>query len=133
MADRNENNASKRIILLPPEQDFLNQFSRKSTLKRIVLTRKDDPNVFALNEWPSYKLLKYLLVIPFVILIFSIAILLLVSILPVALFKMDFIKKTFEKFLETIKLFAVNDYEELANNSIKAFCLVLIKPYILKN
>jgi hypothetical protein len=64
MADNNENNASKRITLLPPERDFLNQFSRKRRKWKFVLHRKNDPFVIAINEWPNNIILKCLLLGP---------------------------------------------------------------------
>ena len=64
----------KRLILLHPDHSFLKQFKRNFPFNKIVLIRKDDPYVFALNEWPNYKILKYPFVIPFCILIIFLAI-----------------------------------------------------------
>lgn len=114
----------KRLILLHPEQSFLKQFARKSDFKKIVLTRKEDPHVFALNEWPSYKILKYLLIIPFVILIFLYAILLFISLLPIALFNKEYVKKIFEIYPDKLKYFATNDNEDLINNSVHAYARI---------
>ena len=118
----------KRLILLHPEKSFLKQFSKIFPFKKIVLTRKKDPHVFALNEWPSYKFLKYLLFIPFVIIIFSFTILLVIVLLPVALFNKKFVEEFMDKFPDKLENIAVRENEDLINNSIRAFAFFFNNP-----
>jgi hypothetical protein len=111
---------TKRLVLLHPDQSFLKQFARKSILKKIVLSRKDDPHVFALNEWPNYKFLKYVFGVPFCILAFILTIILAIVLIPVSLFSRKIVDDSTEYFFNTLDLIALKDNEWGINNSIDA-------------
>ena len=113
----------KRLILLHPDKSFLKQFKRKFPFNKIVLIRKDDPQVFALNEWPNYKLLKYLFILPFCILIILLAIILVIFLLPISLFSRKIVDDSIEYFIKTLGLIADTNNEWSVNNSIDALLL----------
>jgi hypothetical protein len=57
------------ILLLPPNQLFIKQFSN-SKYKRIVWRRKSKyDNVIALKEWNKVPILKYIIGVPFIVLV----------------------------------------------------------------
>lgn len=113
----------KRLILLHPDQSFLKQFKRNFSFNKIVLIRKDDPHVFALNEWPNYKFLKYLFAVPFCILIIFLAIILAIVLLPLSLFSMKLVDDSTKRFFDTLYLIANTNNELSVSNSIDALLL----------
>lgn len=113
----------KRLILLHPDHSFLKQFKRNFPFNKIVLIRKDDPYVFALNEWPNYKILKYPFVIPFCILIIFLAIILFIVLIPLSLFSRKLVDDSTKYFFDTLDLIANKNNERNVNNSIDALLL----------
>jgi hypothetical protein len=118
----------KRLVLLQPEQSFLKLFSNKLAIRKIVLTRNDDPHVFALNEWPNYLLLKYLFFLPFFFLVVSFAILMVLFILPFYFFNSKHIDYIFSQYVNLLELVAVTNNEHKINYSINAFASNFINP-----
>jgi hypothetical protein len=113
----------KRLILLHPDKSFLKQFKRNFTFNKIVLIRKDDPYVFALNEWPNYKILKYPFVVPFCILIIFLAIILAIILIPLSLFSKKLVDDSTKCFFDTLDLIADRNNERSVNDSIDALIL----------
>ena len=106
-----------------PDHSFLKQFKRNFPFNKIVLIRKDDPYVFALNEWPNYKILKYPFVIPFCILIIFLAIILFIVLIPLSLFSRKLVDDSTKYFFDTLDLIANKNNERNVNNSIDALLL----------
>jgi hypothetical protein len=128
MEVRNEKIASKRLILLPPEDSFISQFSRKKRKWKFALQRGNDPFVIALNEWPNNIVLKCLLFIPLVIFV-------LITIIPVfvcviTLFYLDksLSDRAHNKYLEILESIAVTNNEFLINKSITDYATNLYNP-----
>lgn len=117
---KKNNHTQQRIILLHPDSHLLNQFSFKSAKKKIVWNRKyNNPTEIALNEWPSIKWLKIVLIFPFLLFIIA-------TIIPAIFFlvPMHFVNKEkgdyyYDKYFECLGWLAKPHPESYSSQLIR--------------
>ncbi len=119
---------SKRLILLPPEQSFISQFSKKNPKRSIVLYRKKDPFVFALNEWPSYIFLRWIFFIPLVLFVIITAIPVFLFVILTHFLKGGLSDSLHDTYFEKLNFIAVNNNGHLIDESIKAYATSFSNP-----
>jgi hypothetical protein len=128
----------KRIVLLPPEELFVNQFLRKSKFKKIVWKRKHKfDNVIALEEWDQYLALRIIYAIPLIMFALVTFLLFLIFVGPYYFINKIKANKLFDKYMKMLNFFLKerkNDFwistqkqaDEIVNNkSDKALHYVL--------
>jgi hypothetical protein len=128
MAEKKDNIETKRLILLPAEQNFISQFSKKKYKKKFVLVRKEDPFVIAINEWPNNIILKCIFFIPLLIFILVTLIPFLVFGILLYYFNKSLSSRLFDQYIALLNFIAVTDNTRLINKSISEYATRLNNP-----
>lgn len=123
---RSSKPSQKTIVLLPPEELFVNQFLRKSKFKKIVWKRKHKyDNVIALEEWDQYLALRIIYGIPVILFAFVTFLLFLIFVGPYYFINKIKANKLFDKYMKMLNFFLKerkNDFwtttQKLANEII---------------
>jgi hypothetical protein len=99
---------NKAIVLIPPHQSFIKQFSSKK-YKRIVWSRKSKyDNVIALNEWNKVAVLRYVIAVPFIVFILISFLIFLIFVGPYYYINKQKANLLFDKYKTSIDTFLVN-------------------------
>jgi hypothetical protein len=128
MEERSENIGSKRLILLPPDHTFISQFSKKKRKWKFALSRKKDPFVIALNEWPNNLVLKCILFIPLVIFVLITIIPVFVCVIAFFYLNRSLSDRVQHKYFEILESIAVTNNESLINEAITDYAKNLFNP-----
>ena len=117
-----------RIILLPPEKTFIGQFSNKKQKRKIVLSRRNNPFVIALNEWPNNIVLKWILFIPLFILLLITAIPVFLFAILIYFFSKQLSDAVFQKYSKLLDSLAVHNNEPIIEESIRDYIMEFKNP-----